>query len=133
LTEHESGGDAPPGMGQVKWDFSGPSRWELVQGWKGNLMISKATVRFQSSDEVRIEWHAATENAVWGVASTREYRHDPQSGLPVLSGPLPRYLVGRTAASFRMVGNNLEVKFPEWDADPDLPPGTLRLLLKRVP
>jgi hypothetical protein len=31
-----------------------------------------------------------------------------------------------------MVGNNLEVKFPESGADPDLPTGTLRLILKRV-
>jgi hypothetical protein len=28
----DSGGDAPADMGQVKWDFSVPSRWGLVKG-----------------------------------------------------------------------------------------------------
>jgi hypothetical protein len=130
----DSGGDTQAETGQVQWEFSVPSRWALVEGWKGNVAIRRAGVSFHRSGMVTIGWHVETENRAWGAVWTRPYCMIPEFGLPVLSGRLPRHLTGRTAPTFRMVGDALELKIPDLGFnDPDLPPGAMRLILKRVP
>jgi hypothetical protein len=50
----------------MKWDFSAPSRWELIWGCKGNTPVTEASVSFKPSDLVVVEWHVRAKSASWG-------------------------------------------------------------------
>jgi hypothetical protein len=136
----DSGGDALADVGQVKWDFAVPCRWELVLGWKGNAKVSKASAVFSLPNEVQIDCEVKTENGSFGYWSTRTYNLERHSGLPVFPGPcsdpLTSHLLGLAPPSLRMMGNHMELTIPECpllDSNRYLPPGTLHLILKRVP
>jgi hypothetical protein len=133
----DSGADARADVGRGQLDFSVPSRWILVKGWKGSATIVRASVSFERSDLVEIEWTATTEEDGRRFSSTQRYRLDPHSGPRVLSESVAPHLAGRPVPTFRMVGNRLELKIPDHPLDGlnlvGVPPGAVRLLLKPAP
>jgi hypothetical protein len=114
-------------VGQVKCEFTVPSRWVLVKGWKGDVQISKATVTFKSPTRVEIDWDGGPENHYNGSWVSRSYSLDHHSGMPVIS----------RKCHVQMVANHLELSMSDDPSDSRIdtgvPRGTLHLVLKRVP
>jgi hypothetical protein len=135
----DSGGDAPADVGQVRGDFSAPSRCVLVRGWKGNAKVRHADLTFEESGVLKLNWTAKMPNSPYSWSSMHRYSLDPHSGLPVLSWTPPSDALPLTRPSVRMMGNYLQLKMPH---EPlpclnvgihNLPTGTLHLILRRVP
>jgi hypothetical protein len=123
----DSGGDAPADMGQVKWEFSAPSRWTFVRGWKGDIKLTNASVVFESANLAMVCWEVKTDRRNISSMTYLKYTIDPESGLPQLES------VGRVRFSADTFSKYLELNIPKSYLPAPEPPGSLHLLLKLSP
>jgi hypothetical protein len=124
----DGGGGAQADAGQVKWDFSQPSEWVVVEGRKGACKVLMARLKFRGGGWVQVHWKAVWDGGDCEYIVAYPYDVDPGSGLPVL----PKEYSG----TFRMAGNRLhfeqsvDATFPA--ALDDAVRGKLVLTLRRV-
>jgi hypothetical protein len=132
----DSGGDGSVNVGEAKWDFSAPSRYELVRDWKEDTEVSKASVIFNRLGRVKIHWQGTTAQGSCEWKSNYEYRLDHHSGLPIISEPSYFDLLGLAGPFLWMTGNHLELTIRQChptDIRIHELPGPLHLILKRAP
>jgi hypothetical protein len=119
-------------FGKARVEIPVPSKWVMVRGWKGGTPVTEGFVTFYDENEVVIRWKADWAGSSWWTGHRRDYRLDPNSGLPVIGGlsPVPSSrLVER--GTFRLVSGGLEFQLVGTDwTDFKGPTGDLWLILK---
>ena len=109
-----AGPPAAPGadFGKTMVEIPVPSKWVVVEGWKGKTPVTDGQLRFLQGKKVEITWSAReVRGPFFATTYTREWDIDPKSNLPVIGrdqSKAVQAIVG--TGTFRFVGRRLEFK-----------------------